>query len=276
MVETSNPEALQNPSPEEAAAMQQQECIFCHIVSGKVQSRKVYEDETCAAVLDINPANPGHMLLLPKKHYAIMPQVPEDIIAHMFMVAKHLSKACIKALKVHGTNIFLANGAAAGQKAQHVMIHIIPRKKDDNIQVFTLPHRQVPEEYLKKLHGILSGKLGKKPVPKQEVKKEQPKQEVKKEQPKQEVKKEQPKQEVKKEEPPQIGVDLDAITDAVLQPQKQEVDTDNFFASKKGGKYHLKNCPFLSRVKQENLIAIASEKEAQERELAACECVKNA
>ena len=72
-------EKVKNMSPEELRKFQKEQCIFCHIIKGDVQSRKVYEDEVCIAILDINPANPGHLLLLPKEHYAIMPQITDEI-----------------------------------------------------------------------------------------------------------------------------------------------------------------------------------------------------
>jgi len=129
---------LKNMSPEQIAELQQKNCIFCHIVSGKVPSKKVYEDETCIGILDINPASLGHILLIPKTHYVIMPQVPEADLGHMFKVAKNLSGKLLSLLKAKGTNIFVANGAVAGQKAPHFMIHIIPRNDDDGLDL-TLP-----------------------------------------------------------------------------------------------------------------------------------------
>ena len=69
-------EKIKNMSPEELQELQRQQCIFCQIISSKIPSKKIYEDSTCLAVLDINPAAKGHLLLLPKEHYAIMPQVP--------------------------------------------------------------------------------------------------------------------------------------------------------------------------------------------------------
>ncbi len=59
-------EKIKNMSPEELKEFQKQQCIFCQIISGKVASKKIYEDEKCIAILDINPANPGHLLLMPK------------------------------------------------------------------------------------------------------------------------------------------------------------------------------------------------------------------
>ncbi|MFH0876136.1 MAG: HIT domain-containing protein [archaeon] len=124
---------IESMSPEELKEFQKKQCIFCHIISGRTSSRKIYEDEHALAILDINPANIGHILLLPKEHYSILPQIPEDIVDHLFMVAKALSHTALRALQCQGTNIFVANGVAAGQKAQHFMMHIIPRSDNDNI-----------------------------------------------------------------------------------------------------------------------------------------------
>ncbi len=126
-------EKLKNMSPEEIAELQKQQCIFCQIISGKIPSKKVYEDDICIVVLDINPAASGHCLLLPKQHYAIMPQVPENELNHMFKVSKAMSQILLKSMRAEGTNIFVANGAAAGQKAPHFMIHLIPRKDGDGL-----------------------------------------------------------------------------------------------------------------------------------------------
>jgi histidine triad (HIT) family protein len=152
-------EELSKMSPEEMRELQKQQCIFCQIISGKVQSRKVYEDDKAVAILDINPGNPGHLLLLPKEHYSIMPQVPDADAEYIFTVAKHLSQALIKALGAKGTNIFLANGAVAGQRAPHVMIHIIPRMPDDGLKAFNMPSKEASPEELAEIQPRISEKI---------------------------------------------------------------------------------------------------------------------
>jgi len=149
---------MSDMSPEQIKEMQKRQCIFCQIASGKVQSKKIYEDEKVVAILDINPANPGHVLILPKEHSAIMPQLNENDIAHIFMVAKAISHMMLRSLKAGGTNIFVANGVAAGQKAQHFMIHVIPRKESDGLD-FTIPENRFPKEELMKLEMALRKKL---------------------------------------------------------------------------------------------------------------------
>jgi histidine triad (HIT) family protein len=152
-------EQIRNMSPEQLKELQKKNCIFCHIISGKVQSRKIYEDEKTIAILDINPANPGHILLMPKEHYTIMPQMPDDEVGFIFMVAKGLSLAALRALKAEGTNIFVANGIAAGQKSPHFMIHIIPRKTNDGVASLGLIRRKADRETLKPMHAALLAKL---------------------------------------------------------------------------------------------------------------------
>lgn len=151
-------ERIKNMSPEELKEFQKKQCIFCQIISGKVQSRKLYSDSECTAVLDINPANPGHILLLPNEHYPILPLIPDEIVGKLFLIARGLSNACLKALKSEGTTIFVANGLVAGQKAQHFMIHIIPRMPNDGIE-FSLPQKQMTPQDMQTVQKIVKKRL---------------------------------------------------------------------------------------------------------------------
>lgn len=167
----------------------EQQCVFCHIASGKIPAKKVYEDDKVTAVLDINPGTSGHVLVIPKQHAAIMPQMSDDLIAHLGMVSKQLSQALIRALKVEGTSVFVANGVAAGQRAPHFLLHVIPRKADDEVALqpaVVKIDQKTAEAVFDKLAAAVAKQFGKeapKPrVEKKEEKKEEPKVE-KKEQP---------------------------------------------------------------------------------------------
>src|SRR3989338_2325922 len=126
-------EILATLSPEEREELTggPQQCPFCSMVAGQIQVKKVYEDDRVLAILDINPANKGHTLLMPKEHVAIMPQLSDDDIKYLSTMTKRISHATLKSLKCEGTTTFVANGLVAGQRAQHFMIHIIPRNKGD-------------------------------------------------------------------------------------------------------------------------------------------------
>lgn len=150
-------EKIKKMSPEELREFQKQNCIFCQIIAGKIPARKVYDDERSIAVLDIRPATKGHILILPREHYAILPQMPEKEIAHLFSVAKHLSQAALQVLRSDGTTLFVANGPAAGQQAQHVMLHLIPRKEGDGL----LPAQEkiLGKDLLQKVRSVLQEPL---------------------------------------------------------------------------------------------------------------------
>jgi len=126
-------EELKNMSPEQIAEMQKQNCIFCKIIAGEIPSKKVYEDDNFVGILDINPAAQGHVLILPKKHFQILPQIPQDLVGKLGISAKNVSSKVLKAFQSDGTSIFVANGMIAGQKSPHFIMHVIPRNELDNV-----------------------------------------------------------------------------------------------------------------------------------------------
>ncbi|MBI4738461.1 HIT family protein [Candidatus Woesearchaeota archaeon] len=144
---------------QDALADQKQNCLFCQIIAGKTHSRKVYEDELCIGILDINPANPGHVLVLPKEHYPILPLMPPSVMDSLFVSARKISLAMLRYLKAEGSNIFIANGSAAGQKAPHAMIHIIPRTASDGVKTFTLPQHKIKPEDAEKLQQLIAARV---------------------------------------------------------------------------------------------------------------------
>lgn len=156
-------EKIKNMSPEELKEFQKKQCIFCQIISSKIKSKKIYEDSQSVAILDINPANSGHVLLLPKEHYTIMPQIPEQEISHLFTVSKSISNSMLRGLESQGTNIIVANGIAAGQRAQHFVIHIIPRNENDQLQ-FIIPQKKIPEKTLDEIKQKLAKNIEAKPA----------------------------------------------------------------------------------------------------------------
>lgn len=108
-------------------------CIFCKIADGSIKSIKVYEDNEIIAVLDIKPANIGHTLVMPKKHFPFSTMMPDELISKMFLIANKIAKAVFEEAKAEGTNIFLANGQTAGQMMQHTAVNVIPRFKNDKV-----------------------------------------------------------------------------------------------------------------------------------------------
>jgi len=134
-------------------------CILCQIVKGVVPAEKVYEDESILAFLDVNGANPGHCFVIPKEHYPIFEQIPDKLVGKLFSISNKVSSAIFESLNVQGTNLFVTNGIAAGQKVAHFMINIIPRKENDGVNLQWQP-RQLSEEEMSTVELKLKGETG--------------------------------------------------------------------------------------------------------------------
>lgn len=120
-------------------------CIFCKIVNNELPGHKLYEDGDVLAFMDIQPINPGHLLIIPKKHAELISEVDDEVVAKMNVLAKKLNTALRKSgLKTEGVNFFLADGEAAGQEVFHVHLHVFPRFNNDGFGI------RFPENYRNK------------------------------------------------------------------------------------------------------------------------------
>jgi len=104
------------------------DCIFCQIFAGELAVSLVHRDDLCTAFMDIQPVNPGHMLVIPNRHATYLAELEEEEGAQMFRVAQRLATALRQSeVKCEGVNFFLADGEAAGQEVFHVHLHVFPR-----------------------------------------------------------------------------------------------------------------------------------------------------
>jgi histidine triad (HIT) family protein len=107
-------------------------CIFCRILSGELPASVVYRDECCAAFMDIQPVNPGHLLVVPLAHAPHLADLDPETGAQLFRVAQRLAAALrASGVRCEGVNLFLADGAAAMQEVFHVHLHVFPRYAGD-------------------------------------------------------------------------------------------------------------------------------------------------
>ncbi len=113
------------------------DCIFCKIIAGEIPSTVVYEDDDVKAILDVNPAARGHVIVLPKAHAANneQPQQTYFLSQGIQPVAKKIAAAVKKAYNCDGVNILQNNGEAAGQSVFHLHIHVIPRFEGDTVNM---------------------------------------------------------------------------------------------------------------------------------------------
>ena len=108
------------------------DCVFCDIMEEKLPSSVVFKDEVCWAFIDIQPVNPGHVLIVPTFHAPSLAELDEELGAHMFKAAQRVAKALRHSgFQCEGVNFFLADGKAAGQEVLHVHLHVIPRYTGD-------------------------------------------------------------------------------------------------------------------------------------------------
>jgi len=109
-------------------------CVFCALAEGKIQSYKIYEDDKFFAFLDINPANPGHIVLSPRAHFASIMEMSLDDYARFFIIGRALALALLE-FGAEGVNFLHSMGEAAGQRIPHAILHLIPRYKSDSVHL---------------------------------------------------------------------------------------------------------------------------------------------
>lgn len=110
-------------------------CIFCRIIKGELPATKVYEDVETLAFLDIKPVNPGHTLVIPKKHYVNVHDMPDELVGKVAIAAKKIADAILK-IGAKGVNIGMNNGKDAGQVVFHAHTHVMPRYGNDTFSLW--------------------------------------------------------------------------------------------------------------------------------------------
>ena len=135
------------------------DCIFCRILAGELPASFVYRDDRCAAFLDIQPVNHGHLLVVPIQHGAYLADIDAETAADLMRVG-HAAAAALRAsgVRCEGVNFFLADGEAAMQEIFHVHLHVFPRFKDDGFGLKFSPEyytRRPPRAELDQLAAAL-------------------------------------------------------------------------------------------------------------------------
>ncbi len=132
------------------------DCIFCQIVDCSLPSKKVFEDEHTLAFMDVAGDVDGHILVIPKKHVKDILDCSGEELSHLMETVKKVSLHLIEKCGYNGGNLLNASDESAGQSVPHFHIHIIPRKKGDNIDAW--PHfdgaKQKKEDVFSKITMI--------------------------------------------------------------------------------------------------------------------------
>jgi histidine triad (HIT) family protein len=138
------------------------ECVFCQIIAGAAPASLVYRDELCAAFMDIQPVNPGHMLIVPLAHVELLADLDQASAERLMTIAQRLGSALRQSgLRCEGVNLLLADGEAAGQEVFHVHLHVVPRFAGDGFGFRFAPgyHQRPPRADLDEAAALIRAAL---------------------------------------------------------------------------------------------------------------------
>ena len=102
------------------------ECVFCRTVAGELPSDTLYQDDEVMAFRDINPLAPTHVLIIPKKHIALLSDLADDevsLIGRMAEVANKLAKQ--EGVAEKGYRLVVSSGEDGGQVVPHLHMHLL-------------------------------------------------------------------------------------------------------------------------------------------------------
>ena len=119
--------------------MSHRDCVFCDIIEGRTPAEVVFEDEETLAFMDINPANPGHTLIIPKRHVRDIYELDDETATVVIRTTVRVARAIKRALQPDGMNLVQSNGRAGGQEIFHFHMHIIPRWYGDGLRLARPP-----------------------------------------------------------------------------------------------------------------------------------------
>jgi diadenosine tetraphosphate (Ap4A) HIT family hydrolase len=123
------------------------DCVFCEIVAGTAEASLVYDDDQVLGFVDLHPVTPGHLLVIPRTHATSLAELDPADGARMFRVAQRLAGAVRESsIRSEGVNLFLADGAAAGQEVFHVHLHVLPRFPGDGFRLEVSPASPTRDE----------------------------------------------------------------------------------------------------------------------------------
>lgn len=106
--------------------------IFCQIIKGEIKSYTIYEDEIIKVIMDVNPKTNGHSLIIPKKHYRDLFDIDDEVLRHIMIKSREISKLLMEKLGCDGITLEENNGII--QEVKHFHLHLIPRYEKDRLE----------------------------------------------------------------------------------------------------------------------------------------------
>jgi len=113
------------------------DCLFCSIAAGATEAAVVWRDDAFAAFLDARPVFKGHVLLVPRRHFVTLPDLPAELRDPFLAAVQRLAVAMVDGLGAQGS--FVAMNNTVSQSVPHVHCHVVPRTKGDGLRGFFWP-----------------------------------------------------------------------------------------------------------------------------------------
>lgn len=111
------------------------DCIFCKIIAGELPAVKICEDDRSLAFMDVNPRSDGHCLVVPKTHAPTLFDIREEDLGAVMNSAKKVALAIKTALSPDGMLVYQLNGRAVMQLVDHFHLHLVPRWKNNGVDL---------------------------------------------------------------------------------------------------------------------------------------------
>lgn len=131
-----------------------EDCIFCKIIKGELPSYKVWEDENYLAFLTIRPINPGHVLVIPKRHADYFFDLEDKELADLMIVSKPISEAIRKAMNPKTGRVGVM---VAGLSVPHAHVHLVPMDSESDLTFSRA--RDTTKEQLLEVQEKIKGSL---------------------------------------------------------------------------------------------------------------------
>jgi histidine triad (HIT) family protein len=114
--------------------MEEEDCIFCKIAAGKMAAHKVYEDNDVIAILDINPVNPGHTLVIPKEHTEYFEEMGGERYNHVMNIVQRIARTIKKTYNPPRVGLLVW-----GFEVPHTHVHVVPLKEPGDFSIKRMP-----------------------------------------------------------------------------------------------------------------------------------------
>jgi len=119
-------------------------CLFCAIVAGERPAYVVLDEPQVMGFLDTRPVFKGHVLLVPRDHVAVLPDLPAELLATLMGAAQRTAQAVVDGLSAQGS--FVAVNNTVSQSIPHLHVHVVPRTKGDGLRGFFWPRTKYADD----------------------------------------------------------------------------------------------------------------------------------